>query len=1021
MAYQLIYTSAPRCQEAGRSGFGTVARHRGISPLLVSVIERASQFSRLPGTDSDRVIFCHRIINLGAAKFHLLSAIRDAGADYTGRTNHIAHHLVVEPREIAQLGTSCPSPAQILLNMPWATSWNDTPRYLADSEEVSLASLRSTLSSNAWAYLCGSPDQGWLLSSGEASRGAYLVHHPATDLREIFDESLRLIPDRLWQISFTTALQPSDEVSDFRWIGVEEQSPMRAKAEVSGRAILNLADPSSLPRIEAPQQAAALPVFPAPPPTVSEQEAPGKAMPDAFEPDSVAVFPTASQRAVPTQYVDRPGAAQTRRTFKTKRSIRPIAISAFVLIIAVCLWMKAEEDSRKAFETEIDKHTHLHKEFCPWVEQLKDEVESHGKSSRQEALEIAKFIGSLLNNINSQAFDQIEVDLEKYTSIERRQINVPTELNKLTENSKNYLLKYKEVSGLKTISDSLSILDKVESVWPLHRKEDHTNAVNPLFQKLENKLTEISNEKRREAMEHFLCVQNSDIAPSISRDILQKRYPFLKEKSTVKSGVFQNAKNIVEIWEMVDSPPNNKDSEKKALDERIDRLEKGGARLPNWLRNRVDERFSKETPKPKEATVPAAAPVQLPTATPPPQATATAVSNVRVYHLGTEQITMINGSGIPIRELQGFKDWSEGVQLLVKVNGADIETFKYRQESYDFSVSFDSDSPEFKIESSNSFPKLKHVGKGISLDKFSSTIELTIPQDKEPTRFKLFGVPVPEAKPATLLIRQGDKVKPAPDLINSLGGQHIQFSFRFKPDPKNEKYYKASDKLERELDFSISKSLVDKGKTKIDERIAETEKKLNSLKLPPFTLSPDSWKKATGSLLELPPPQRDTVNTFFKSHYAIELIVVKEANKIELCDRESQQFRDSLHEINKLFVDGDKKKTAATGKPLSKEDQEKENQKSQVLSILNAPSSSAPSFKSLIRKLHDENSIEKEKLEKGKESLKRHLESLRNESAELGRNPYRLDRVPPGAYEIVVESGIEGSKAPVSLYKILVP
>jgi hypothetical protein len=48
MAWQLIYTSAPRLLEAGRSGFGTVARHRQIGPLLVSACERASQFARLP-------------------------------------------------------------------------------------------------------------------------------------------------------------------------------------------------------------------------------------------------------------------------------------------------------------------------------------------------------------------------------------------------------------------------------------------------------------------------------------------------------------------------------------------------------------------------------------------------------------------------------------------------------------------------------------------------------------------------------------------------------------------------------------------------------------------------------------------------------------------------------------------------------------------------------------------------------------------------------------------------------------
>ena len=130
MAWQLIYTSAPRSLEAGRSGFGTVARHRAISPLLVSAIERASQFSRLPGTDAGRVIFSHRIVAVAGGRFHVLSAIRDAGADYTGRTNHIAHHLIVDPREIAQLGPDGPSPADVLLAMQWVTSWNETPRFL---------------------------------------------------------------------------------------------------------------------------------------------------------------------------------------------------------------------------------------------------------------------------------------------------------------------------------------------------------------------------------------------------------------------------------------------------------------------------------------------------------------------------------------------------------------------------------------------------------------------------------------------------------------------------------------------------------------------------------------------------------------------------------------------------------------------------------------------------------------------------------------------------------------------------
>ena len=258
MAWQLIYTSASRSLEAGRSGFGTVARHRTLSPLLVSAIERISQFSRLPGTDADRVIYCHRIVAVGGGRFHVLSAIRDAGADYTGRTNHIAHHLIIDPREVAQAGATGPSPAEVMVAMNWATSWSETPRFLEDSEEIMLSAIRRQSTISVWEQIAGDAEQAWLLASGDASRGAYIIQPSGVDLRAIYAESLRLMPDRLWQTSFTTSLQPSDEPADFRWIGIEENSPLKTRTESSGRPVLNLAAPHLLPRVEISHSAPAV-------------------------------------------------------------------------------------------------------------------------------------------------------------------------------------------------------------------------------------------------------------------------------------------------------------------------------------------------------------------------------------------------------------------------------------------------------------------------------------------------------------------------------------------------------------------------------------------------------------------------------------------------------------------------------------------------------------------------------------------------------------------------------------------
>ena len=336
MAWQLIYTSAPRLLEAGRSGFGTVARHRQISPLLVSAIERASQFARQPGLDPDRVVFAHRIVAVGGGRFHVLSCIRDAGADYTGRTNHIAHHLIAEPREIAALGSSGPSPADILCEMAWVTSWTDAPRHLDTADEIPLAHFAAQTSADgsAWARLTGEPSHAWLLANGEASRGAYLVVPAGTDLRPLFAESLRLKPERAWQNGFITSLQPSDEPSDFRWIGLESTSPLRAQAESSGRPTLDLTAPRALPHAEVSAAASAQ----------------GASLPFAPE-GSAAREPSAPVRR---QEVDPFQTYKPTSRMPWKWIVAGTGAALLVAGIAGTMWLRAA-GQQEVFESEIDR------------------------------------------------------------------------------------------------------------------------------------------------------------------------------------------------------------------------------------------------------------------------------------------------------------------------------------------------------------------------------------------------------------------------------------------------------------------------------------------------------------------------------------------------------------------------------------------------------------------------------------------------------------------------------------------
>ena len=246
MAWQLIYTSAPRLLEAGRTGFGTVARHRAVSGMLASTVERFSQFARLPGHDPRRVVHTYRILTVGSGTYHVFSCLQDAGSDYTGRTNHLAQHVIAEAREIRALTASGLTPADILLAMPWRSTWTEAPRFLDPAEEIDLAGFRPATTS-AWASATGNPAYARLLCMPQTLKGCYLIPPPGVDALELFREAMLEAPEGGWQTSFTTTLEPNDEVGDFRWIGLPSGSPLRAQAEVSNRQLLDLTQPAKLP------------------------------------------------------------------------------------------------------------------------------------------------------------------------------------------------------------------------------------------------------------------------------------------------------------------------------------------------------------------------------------------------------------------------------------------------------------------------------------------------------------------------------------------------------------------------------------------------------------------------------------------------------------------------------------------------------------------------------------------------------------------------------------------------------
>jgi|GEM_PF-2432206 len=262
MAWQLIYTSAQRTLTPGQCGYGTVARCSDLREALTQRLEQLSYYT-LPTTSTRTgplpVIHACRVLDLRGSKYLLLSRIVDARLDFTNRTNHLAHHLVFTPAELADV----PSPATLLRHWDgWRDGWSEEPRFLDDSDWGNLSRLPRSVALPAvnWARLTGEAGRAAALVDWPSPGGIQLLISPDQEscLLDLFAESLQLLdpenraPARRWQFPFTTRLQSQDNPADFLWRGCH--APAAAAGSASQRSSAGTLFPlAELPVPETPR------------------------------------------------------------------------------------------------------------------------------------------------------------------------------------------------------------------------------------------------------------------------------------------------------------------------------------------------------------------------------------------------------------------------------------------------------------------------------------------------------------------------------------------------------------------------------------------------------------------------------------------------------------------------------------------------------------------------------------------------------------------------------------------------
>ena len=244
MALQLVYTSAPRGLRPGSQGFATVASTPGIKPPLQQRLEALSAYERIyemtdPKADQNPVCYAHLRVAAGGERWSVLSRIAPAGADYTGRSNSLAHHLLLEDGE-----TSPGGPAHVLNQRElWFEQWDDEPRQL--SRQIDLpGDDPPTKPCHAWERLTGDAGWGGVLPARaleQSKQPLYIIYPAGADALALAAEALALLPQSYrWRITFSTYFFHDEANLRCDWRFLPAANP-QAK-QLHGRSTENVID-----------------------------------------------------------------------------------------------------------------------------------------------------------------------------------------------------------------------------------------------------------------------------------------------------------------------------------------------------------------------------------------------------------------------------------------------------------------------------------------------------------------------------------------------------------------------------------------------------------------------------------------------------------------------------------------------------------------------------------------------------------------------------------------------------------
>jgi len=206
LSFEVVYTSSPRGLRDGDRGFCTVAATPGIPRKLQETLESLSGYRHaFAASSSDNPVnYAYAILQIQREPHYVLSRIADAGNDYSGRGNKMAHHLALSAEELRRIEVA----PHALLADPrfWFKQWNREPQ--------ALPAGRMPQPHKCGAAACGT----WQAVFGDAGWAGMLAGAVQQDPQPVFvilpsgRGSLALVAEALslvsrrdhWKICFST-------------------------------------------------------------------------------------------------------------------------------------------------------------------------------------------------------------------------------------------------------------------------------------------------------------------------------------------------------------------------------------------------------------------------------------------------------------------------------------------------------------------------------------------------------------------------------------------------------------------------------------------------------------------------------------------------------------------------------------------------------------------------------------------------------------------------------------------------